>query len=283
MFTLAFPDGEPPREGRQVNEWRDEDGSIFARGFSFGEVHWIDCIGLGIFAFSSRSSEVRVWPKSGTDHKVLLNTFHRILDAIVRQALGAQTLHASAVVGPTGALAFCGKKGSGKSTLAFGMHHHAGWRQIADDALVLRIDHDRITACPLPFRPRLRPTALAYFTGVDGPQSSTLDAEVPLTAIFVLHQNPGLAGSGISLIWPVQAFSTVLAHAHCFDAENQAQKRRLASDYMALVDRVPVFALEYRPDLQKLPQLASSISEAAARISAGRISSFELQPAPLLP
>jgi hypothetical protein len=53
-------------------------------------------------------------------------------------------------------VAFCGKSGSGKSTLSFAMQEVGYW-QFADDALLLRIEQDRIIAPQLPFVPRLRP------------------------------------------------------------------------------------------------------------------------------
>ena len=56
-----------------------------------------------------------------------------------------------------------------------------------------------------------------------------------------------LTSQRISLIPQARAFSELLAHAHCFDAEDPAQTRRLVDDYLELVARVPVFALEYQP------------------------------------
>jgi hypothetical protein len=76
-----------------------------------------------------------------------------------------------------------------------------------------------------------------------------------------------------------RAFSELLAHAHCFDAENPTQTRRLVDDYLGLVTRVPVFALEYQPDLQQLPQLIRAVVEAATNRHVDGVFSSELQPA----
>ena len=65
--------------------------------------------------------------------------------------------------------------------------------------------------------------------------------------VFLLQPNPDLSGQRISLMPQARAFSELLAHAHCFDAEDPAQTRRLVDDYLELVARVPVFALEYQP------------------------------------
>lgn len=64
---------------------------------------------------------------------------HLVLDQLLPLLLGHDrtVLHASAIGSPRGAIAFLGPTGVGKSTLAasFG---RAGWRVIADDALVVR-------------------------------------------------------------------------------------------------------------------------------------------------
>ena len=141
MLTLAFAGGDAPTPGtgRKVNEWCDDNGEVFARAHTSKDLHWIDWPGLGVFAFSAGSHEVRVWPEPGTQHEAIVDTFSRTLEPVILQTLGWQALHAGAAVGPTGVVAFCGRKGSGKSTLAFAMHQ-AGWRQFADDALVLRFE-----------------------------------------------------------------------------------------------------------------------------------------------
>jgi hypothetical protein len=285
MLTLSFSDDVPPSpEGRRkINEWLDDYGEVIARAFFSQGGYWIEWLGLGIFAFAATSREVRVWAVSNAEHDAIVETFSQVLQPIILQALGWQTLHASAVVGPAGVLAFCGKKGSGKSTLAFAMQR-VGWPQLADDALVLRFDQDRVMNCPLPFTPRLRPASRTHFAYALGPSpSSPNPAEVPLTAVFLLQQSPDLTSPRISLMPQARAFSELLAHANCFDAEDPTQTRRLVDDYLELVARVPVFALEYQPDLQQLSQLTSAIVEAVTNLDTDGVSSSELQPAVLQP
>src|SRR5262249_47665583 len=148
---------------RKVNEWVDDAGVVLARGFSSGDLQWIDWVGLGTFGFRAGSHEVRVWPQPGARHAAVVEAFSRTLQPLILQVLGWQVLHAGAVVWHTGVLAFCGSKGSGKSTLAFAMRQ-AGWQQFADDALVMRLDGGRVMACALPFTPRLRPATRAHFS-----------------------------------------------------------------------------------------------------------------------
>jgi hypothetical protein len=280
MLTLVFADDEAPARGagRKVGEWLDDDGAVCAWGRSSGKLNWIDWPGLGVFTFSPGSQEVRVWPEANAQHATIVDTFSRALQPIILQALGWQALHASAVVGPAGVLAFCGRKGSGKSTLAFAMHQ-AGWRQLADDGLVLHFDRNCVNVCPLPFAPRLRPASRAHFAPARDHLPSTLEsqlAEIPLSAIFLLRQDAGLVDPRISIVPQARAFSEVLAHAHCFDQEDRAHTRRLVDDYHRLVTRVTVFSLEYPPDLHQLTQLIRAVLDAADGVSD---SSSELQPA----
>ena len=285
-LTLALVgDSVPlPAVGRKVIEWFDDHGEVSVRAFSDGDLHRIDCPGSGVFAFSPGSFEVRVWAEPNIQYQAIVDTFEMI-QPVILQALGWQALHASATVGPAGALAFCGNPGSGKSTLAFAMHR-AGWQQFADDALVLRLDRDHQTAYPLPFSPRLRRSSRAYFIQTHGslpssPRSQLTD--VPLAAVFILRQDAGLSSPRFSLTPQARAFSDVLAHAHCFDAEDPAHTRQLVNDYLGLVASVPVFNLEYPPDLQQLPRLTRAVMEAAASIdSAAAVISSELRPTVLV-
>ena len=95
MLTLAFAAGEVPAPGpgRKVKEWLDDDGKSTARAFSSAGLHWIDWPGLGVFAFSAGSHEVRTWPEADARREAVVDTFLRI-QPIILQALGWQALHA---------------------------------------------------------------------------------------------------------------------------------------------------------------------------------------------
>src|SRR5690348_1237366 len=107
MLTLSFAVGKVPvpGAGRKVNEWLDDPGFIFARGFSWKQFRWIDWPGLGVFGFEAGSHEVRVWPHPGAHHKIISETFSRTLQPVILQELGWQTLHAGAAVGRAGVVA----------------------------------------------------------------------------------------------------------------------------------------------------------------------------------
>jgi hypothetical protein len=99
--------------------------------------------------------------------------------------------------------------------------------------------------------------------------------------MFLLEQNARLTNVRVSLIPKARAFSELLTHARCFDAEDQTHKRQLVNDYLELVARVPVFLLEYRPDFLQLPRLIRAVMEAASGIDADAVFSSELRPAVL--
>jgi len=158
---------------------------------------------------------------------------------------------------------------------------HADCQQFADDALVLRFERHLVTACPLPFAPRLRPPSRAYFAHARAPLPSLQKPQashVPLRALFLLKQDANLTSPRISLMPLARAFSELLPHVHCFDTEDPTHVRQLAESYLELVARVPVFTLEYRPDFQLLADLTRAVVEAAAGIEAGAVSSSELRP-----
>jgi hypothetical protein len=227
---------------------------------------------VGVFAFSAGSHEVRVWPESGIRREAIVDIFDRTLQPIVLQALGeSQALHASAAVASAGVLAFCGRSGSGKSTLAFAMQQ-VGCLQFADDALVLRLDEDRVIARPLPFMHRLRPQSRAHFERAVELVSPKLDTpDLPLAAVFLMQQDDSLARARISLVPQLRAFTEVLSHAHCFDPADPEHTRRLAKDYLELTSRVPVFELTYPPDFRQLPQLTHTVAATVANFKAGTV------------
>ena len=264
MLNLVIVRGDPPSGGRLVNSWHDENGELCGSAFAHEAMRWIEWSGLGVFAFSEGSSEVRHWPQPHASPQLCRETFSRQLQPVILQALGWQALHASAIIGPSGVIAFCGKSGSGKSTLAFAMRNE-GWSQLADDAVVLRAASNGVMVRPMPFAPRLRPRSQAYFAEISPSSGQEPIAprrpELPLAMVILLLQDPAQPELTLAPVRKAEAFSRVLAHAHEFDPSDQSETRRLARDYLSIVDRVPVIELRYRPDLATLRNLTRTITE----------------------
>ena len=277
LLSLTIAAGIAPAAGRHTKEWRDECGNVFARAFSADDHYRIDWPGLGAFAFRIGSRDVLVWPEPDAPHEEISDTFHRSLQPVILQALGKQALHAAAAVGPSGTIAFCGSRRSGKSTLGFAMAQ-AGYRQLADDALVLELEQGRVSICPLPFAPRLREASRLHFgysEKIPAPPIDLRPADLALSAIFLLRQDDQIETPRLTLLPQAQAFSALLVHAHCYDAQDRSHTRRLVDSYLAIVSLVPVFTLHYRPDLQRLPQLIEIIQDAAGSSNA-KSSTFRL-------
>jgi len=96
-----------------------------------------------------------------------------------------------------------------------------------------------------------------------------------LSAIFLLRQDEQTERRRLALLPRAQAFSALLAHAHCYDAQDRRHTQRLADSYLAMASLVPVFALQYRPGLQQLAQLTEIIKDAAGS-SRAKSSTFRL-------
>src|SRR5687768_8070207 len=116
MLTLALaPDEAPPADpsGRLVNVWKDDAGAAFAHAYRAGEACRIVWQGLGEFQFVTHQPVVTAFVAPGVSDTLVRDMFLRVVQPVVLQAQGFQTLHASAVLGPLGAIAFCGVGHSG--------------------------------------------------------------------------------------------------------------------------------------------------------------------------
>ena len=272
LILRHVSNGSPPdrTSAREVNRWCDEAGEVFARLLTDAVTRWIDWPGLGVFAFAPHARDVQVWPAADARPEVIADTFARVVQPAILQALGWQAFHASAVVGPRGVLGFCGMAHSGKSTLAYVLPHvHPELRQFGDDALVVSLDRQHgVVAHALPFTPRLRASSRQHFEwfehAADRLRTAAMSSPVAVAALFVLKQDEMLEGAPRMLrISGVRAFSELLTHAHCFDLEDAGEARRIAEDYLEIARRVPVFTITYRPDLEHLLDLVELVLNAS--------------------
>ncbi|MBA3298338.1 MAG: hypothetical protein H0U19_15540 [Acidobacteria bacterium] len=273
MFTLRIvenvsPVGDPTsgRVGRRVQVWRDLADSDCAYGYA-GSGWWaVDWLRIGTFLFGPAFGEtVEVVPRRGVSEARIEDVYRRSVLPLVWQARGKETLHASAVTGARGVLAFCGERGAGKSTVAYGFSRR-GFEQHADDTLVLTVGTDGVTTLPLPFAPRLRPASAQFFERAPRRGSlSALETTAPetLAALFILRPSDPPRPSAISVLAPAEAFRAVLAHAHCFDPSNPVNQRRLLQQYLEIAAHVPIFQVIYRPGLERLDALLDALLAAA--------------------
>ncbi|HYN10690.1 MAG TPA: hypothetical protein VES67_25120 [Vicinamibacterales bacterium] len=268
MLTLTFAEGEAPpdaRGGREANIWRDEHGQICARGFVGAAGRWMECPGLGVFAFDARSTVVRAWLASGTSPNEVADRFTRTLLPPILQAMGWQALHASGVAGLEGTVALCGVSGSGKSTLAYALGQ-SGFNQTADDGVVIRVGRDGVFAHPVPFAPKLRGAAAMHFGLADpAPINVSQRQYLPLKVIVLLHQDARRPDTvRLDRVRPTAAFPALVTHAHSFDPDEPVAARQFADDYLSVAARVPVFSLSYHPNVARLAHVLTAVTALAA-------------------
>jgi hypothetical protein len=256
----------PHHQGREVGVWRGDDGNVVARTYVGKRMKWIDWPELALFEFSLGSRTVRAWPALGVDLETLQERFERVVQPVLLQTDGYQALHAGAVMGGGGVLAFCGPRFSGKSTIAHALHVE-GLEQIADDALAFSVGESTVQAHPLPFSVRLRTASREHFVGRARRPVQTVHPPAAVSTIFVLHQDPEIGlEPEIVRVEPRLAFSTLLEQAYYFDQHDPVEMRRLVTDYLSVAERVPVFSLSYPKDFSVLPRVCRAIRQVAGSI-----------------
>lgn len=258
---------------RAVQVWTDAKGVALAYAWLEDGWSWIGWPGLAAFRFSPDLPVVTAFPDGNGSEVSVRDIFYRFVLPVALQARGFEALHASAVLRGQSAIVFCAQTEVGKSTISFALAAR-GCRQLADDSVVLDLGESGVSLIPLPFRPDVKPLpgvvtpdavpATASRSGVwHHPEADA--APIPLGAIFVLDRLPAGAGPAVKLrrLDPVQAYTAVLAHAHCYDVTSRESRRRLLMRYLDLVEAVPVLKVEFRPGFDTLPEVLDEIVRAS--------------------
>jgi hypothetical protein len=277
MFDLRFESATTGVEqatlgGTLVQTWRDLSEAVCAQAYA-GPGWWAMMLPrAGTFRLDLAAPHlIRVFVQPGGSPARLDDLYRRSVLPLLLQALGHETLHASAVKGSTGVLAFCGERRAGKSTVAYALARR-GLAQHADDTLVLKVER-AVTTVPLPFSPRLRPPSARYFANAPGyPATSPVNGgPAHLAAIFILRPSDDAIEPEVIRLPPAHALQAVLAHAHCFDTESPAARTRLMRNYLELSTQVPVLAVTYRPGLQRLEALLDAVLASAGEPSGAQV------------
>lgn len=186
---------------------------------------------------------------------------------------GRLTLHASAVVCGSAAVAFVGWKGAGKSTLAAAMTR-AGHPLVTDDVLVVDEVGEQHVATPAFSQLKLRPDAAeAAGSAADGASTPTgkvllgeslpFQAEaVPLRAIYVLGSGDTTTAERVD---PAEAFPLLLSQTYAPRFVGGAdQDAGLFEKVVGLARGVPVYSLRRPRDLEALPETVRFLEEHGA-------------------
>jgi len=145
----------------------------------------------------------------------------------------------------------------------------------ADDAFLLALDSQGrgVFTQPLPFRVRLRTSALEYFGPADVKQSWLIgkmtenQAQLPVSAIFVLDRDPSLSLE-IKRLTGIAAFQALLTNSYCYSLRASARKRRMIENYLGIAGQVPVFHLRFKAEWDSMPAITNAILDTVDRMAA---------------
>ena len=245
------PGGVVPSVPDDAQVWRDWSGVPRAYGYSSNGDHWIRLPDVAAYRFTPGGSVVEAITIGAPRHEVE-DAYQRHVLPFVLQALGSELLHASGVVAPSGALAFCGGSSVGKSTLA---HRLAGrgHTPLADDALMFEPTEAGVDAVRIPFTTRVE----GRTTRVDASGAERF----PLAAVFALERTAEVdpARPEVTALPHSAAFPLLLYHAHCFSFRDMRRTRLMTDRYLQLAARVPAFRLRYQPDMDRLPAVLDAV------------------------
>lgn len=261
----------PPPTAPGVEVWRNAEGVLSAVGFPTDGGHGVHVPGIGTFCFTAGAPVMQLRPVPGADERLVAEAYYRIALPLAIQYSGRQVLHASAVVLPSGVVAFSGRAGAGKSTLAFALSR-MGHSLFADDVVAFEAAERPVGVLPLPFRLRLRQEAAEWFStpellkGREGSSTWITGEPAPLLAVVLPERPAGAEPDWFEMarLPAADAFAALLQHAYYVVTDDADRTRRMVSAYLELADRVPVFALRYHPTLTILDDLAHEVERRLA-------------------
>lgn len=253
-----------------VQVWRAADGSTAAVGYVVSGWCWMRWPGYLTFRLALDGSSAVPFTERDVPDDDVADLWRRSVLAHQLVLQGHEALHASAVLGPRGVVAFCGRSGVGKSTLAHALTTR-GFTQFADDVVVLRIEtsEGRASALPLPYRVRLRDDD-APSEVVTPPDAYDGEAHwrsaPPMQAVAILERtsNPDAPNASIAHVEGSAALLAVLEHAHAFDPGDAARRRTMTQALLALVAGTPVLRIQFRPGPDALPDLLDAVAQTVA-------------------
>jgi hypothetical protein len=280
MLGLTIHDGagaefhEPAL--KPVRTWQDVAGAVCAVGYVGRGAHWIRWPGTATFRIDA-AGHLDAFPDPRVDLARVRDLCRRTVVPLALQALGYETLHASAVRFRPGLVGICGDRHAGKSTLAYGLARR-GYEQHADDMLVLDVRPDEVRSIQLPFDVRLRPEASAFWgfeprlpdndaePSIDLPGTAAVSA-APLAALFVLRRVDKGEPTAAPLP-PATALTALLANGYWFDPTDADHRGRLVRHYLDITALVPVYELRFAPGLDRLDGVLDCIEAAVTNVSA---------------
>jgi len=147
-LRLRVPRTNPPVFSEILKTTTFPDGTPWLTSARVGDGYLLRFVGTADFILDGAGRELTCWH---VEPGVSADTIrHLVLDQVFPMVLnrrGQEALHATAIVTPKGACAFCGPAGSGKSTLAASFFL-AGFGALGDDCLPLVEQNGSIRVLP---------------------------------------------------------------------------------------------------------------------------------------
>jgi hypothetical protein len=226
--------------------WRDGKGNVCAHAARDADRWCLTVPGVAEYVFSAGEAVVRARPDSGVSADHVRRVYARAVLPLVLHAQGRELLHASAVAGARGVIAFAADSGTGKSTLAGALakRGHSLW---ADDAVAFDAGGGDVLTWRLLSAPLPDAAACARLAGI----------------VVLGREMRGRGSASLERLSGSAAFPAVMSHAFCLSLDDQQRKRLMTEQYLALVGQVPVWELRYPTGLDRL--------EAAARLIESRL------------
>lgn len=229
----------------------------------------------GCFDVSADGSRIVWYARSGADLELVrVDVCGRVL-ALALHAIGALTLHASAVRTPQGAIAFVAPKAHGKSSLAAALLRR-GAALVTDDTLPvlpgapaiarpglhqLRLNADSADALlDRSLHPRESRGGKLVVHGADA--LAACRDPLPLAAVYELAPARQLDGSALvmrTLVPPRLAAIALLRHARPAALLGGAESGTVLARAAALAASVPVFRLDVAAGLDRIDDVAATV------------------------
>lgn len=280
MLRFSIVEGGEPEfvdfEDPAVQTWRDYKDKVCACACSIRGERWIHIPGLASYRFDVPKREVVAFRSHTASDKRISETYFRIVVPIALHAMGTDVLHASGVLTQAGVAAICAISETGKSTTAFALAER-GYTHWADDALPFEVGENGVRALPLSFTIRLHADAQDYFRKKGagslqkvGRWNRTGSENVPLAVLIILKRMLHANEREVETVplSAVEAFRTILLHAHFFNLKDRELKRQMVTNYSGLTSKVPALEVRFKPGFERLPLLLDELEKIIHTISA---------------
>jgi hypothetical protein len=272
MVTMK-PTGFAPHQW--LHDWHSNDGAVTLSIAKTSDGFLLRFPDLADFAIAADDGHIGVWPAAETNEETL---HHLLLDQVLPRVIahsGRLVLHAGAVQVDDRAIAFIGETGSGKSTLTASFHT-ASYSLLSDDGLILTADDGCVLTMPTYPSLRLWPdavsgvftqppalTPMAHYSTkqriVVDDAATAVNQPLPLAALYMLAQEAGAGGVGITRLSARDACMAIIRNAFQLDPTDHTSASGLLAAAGNVAQRVPAFTLSYPRDFPSLPAVHAAI------------------------